>query len=162
MVVNSEVFLERWSESVAIAPNSKVNYPNYLRLNDQYSVKPEGNNGWYGYYPEGLFYFFRDDKGRIFIGVNEVVVPVKMVESAIWTSNLRARYFICLDRKGQVILDFKYRTLRRFIRNPLKLITEFFIPDDDWGLESDVPSFVHSRIKCNDFNEIFEKLIDKN
>lgn len=149
MVARSEdkYILKYWHPSIAI--NNR-----YMQINldgDRYSRKPHSDvnqiDGWYAAYHEGVFVLFKDNLDRILIGWKNHIVDVDRIEKVEWSSTIKGRHFECFGKGNNSLMTANYQTLRRFIFNPLALIGEFLIPDDDWGLVADLPSFVDSGVK---------------
>ncbi len=160
MAVRSEnlFILKAWHQSVSFDDSAiQVAFDD-----DRFSYQRyegEGKfDGWYAKYHEGVFVFFKDNRDRIIIGWNQNAVDVEQINRIDWSSALSGRFFTCYDKCNQSLLKCSYHTYRRFAFNPLKLIGEFFIPDDDWGLECDLPSFIHSSIEDGSIRSKFDQL----
>lgn len=117
-------------------------------------------NGWYAEYSEGTFVFFKNRNGELALGWRNNFELLDNVKSIDWDMSAKRRHLICYNLEGNCILEAKYRTLRRFL-NPIKLFSELFVPDDDWGLNSDLPSHVHSSFNNGNISKNFKTLLDR-
>ncbi|MFY9179902.1 MAG: hypothetical protein WAO12_09030 [Venatoribacter sp.] len=121
----------------------------------------EGGNkfdGWYAKYDEGVFVFFKGNNDQATIGWNKKVVNVDKIYRVDWLNNYSGRLFECFDKNNQSLMKCHYYTYRRFFLNPLSLISEIFMPDDDWGLVCDLPSVVHSSIEDKTIRKTLDQL----
>ncbi|OED48050.1 hypothetical protein ACH42_02785 [Endozoicomonas sp. (ex Bugula neritina AB1)] len=115
-------------------------------------------DGWYAKYDEGVFVFFKDSRDRIIIGWNQNTADVEKINRIDWSSSISGLLFECFDKNNQSLLKCHYYTYRRFGFNPLKLIGEIFMPDDDWGLVCDLPSVIHSSVKDRTIRDKLDQL----
>lgn len=117
--------------------------------------------GWYAKYNEGVFYIFTDDRNNLYIGFDKNHINVSFVSSIQWHSNIKNRKFQAYSEGRDIILEFKYKTLINSLKKPWSILEDIFIPDDDWGLVSDLPSFIHSSFRqgrlYDDFNRLRHK-----
>lgn len=110
-----------------------------------------GCSGWYAVYPEGVFVVFLDESDRVIVGWNGHAETLNSDTSVEWDLSGRGRHFrIVSVSKNLEIIDARYQTFWRYLKNPLLFFFDLFVPDDDWGLMADLPSFVHSSWKRGD------------
>lgn len=103
--------------------------------------------GLYAKYPECLFASWIGNDGMLNLqsGTNKLVVQFD--DAVHWQSSALGRRF-SVRRDGAEIFAIRYHTFfRRLRQRPWSILTEIFMPDDDWGLVCDLPSFIHSNYK---------------
>jgi hypothetical protein len=130
------IVLQRWHE--------KLGCSRYAALSTQaglvmHMARPGRVDGWYAQYAEGLFAYWFDGE-RHFLHWRGRTVPLLPASSIEWSSGAFGLTFKVFC-KGTAELSFGYHTV---IREPWRLITDLVVPDDDWGLVFDLPSFIHS------------------
>ncbi|KZX53508.1 hypothetical protein A3709_10305 [Halioglobus sp. HI00S01] len=154
----SEYILRPWHEVVATDAGLlkiSVSKGEYRASEALESIESQG---WYASYDEGDFVFLRNERGLFCIGWQEKLVELDQIAQIEWESTTRGRSLECRDHQGELLLKVRYRTSKRFLKNPLKLFEELLVPDDDWGLAADLPSFIHSCIEDNNVSEQYELL----
>lgn len=144
--------LKAWHHSVSIADHTIQVTLNDSHFSCQLSGAENRTAGWYAKYHEGIFVFLKDNNNHVIIGWNQNIVDVEKINNTTWTNTFYGRLFECFDQSSQSVLKCNYHTFRRFAFNPLKILGDLLIPDDDWGLECDLPSVIHSCIE----EEVFE------
>lgn len=155
---NNKFVLQYWDQLVAI-DNESIQ----VTLDgDRFSHQPDSGasqvDGWYAAYEEGVFVFFKDNLDRILIGWNQSAIDVDLIDRVNWLNSFSGRLFECFDKGNRSLLKANYHSYRRFIFNPLKLFSEFVMPDDNWGLVADLPSFIHSSIEDGSIYTKFDQL----
>lgn len=123
------------------------------------SEKSEDFSGFYAKYHEGFFVFFTGSDGKLKIGWNGRLISISEVYSTHWHSDTKGRKLVCYDTENQELLTVSYHTFLRFGLNPFKLLSEVFMPDDDWGLVADLPSFVCDFIERGSLQKEFDSLL---
>lgn len=123
---------------------------NFYAVTNDFNVVPLSNSdprtiseisGAYAKYKEGIFAVWCDSEiEEIWLTCNGSSTKLSLDCKLTWQSKLFSRKFSVETDSGQFI-SFRYKTL---IYEPWRLITDLFIPNDDWGLVFDLPSFVHS------------------
>lgn len=121
------------------------------------TAAPKEWHGWYAKYHEGIFIFFKDKQGQLFIGWNGQLVDTKNIIDIKWSSSLRASKFECFDINNISILKFKYETLRKFIFHPLDLLLELLIPDE-WSYTLDLPGLIYCSFKEDSLENKFNSM----
>lgn len=151
--------LNYWDKSVAINRDSiqLILKGNGFFLSS--SIGVEKIDGWYAEYSEGVFVFFKDGRNRIFIGWDQKLIDVNIIARTDWSNRLGGRIFECFDDNNVSLLRFGYNSFKRFYLNPLKLVGELLMPDDEWGLVADLPSFVHSSLESGNIKSNYKKLL---
>ncbi|MEP0068939.1 hypothetical protein [Pyruvatibacter sp.] len=101
-------------------------------------------HGFYAKYREGVFVLYKDKGGRLSIGWKKNVLALDTVDRICWESTLRGLMFECFDQDNHSLMQVRYRWFHQYLINPLKLIWDLVVPDDEWDLVSDLPSWVDS------------------
>lgn len=112
-----------------------------------YSGAPKYISGWYAKYPEGIFILFRSSDGKIKIGFKDKLLDIEQITSIVWSASFKKRSFKVIDERNELLSEFNYNRTINYVFRPWKFFFEAFVPDDDWGLEADLPSFVDSCFK---------------
>lgn len=142
-MLNSEKFLLRpWHSEVSLS-NELIAIE--IR-SDRFGVIessqiPINPSGTYAAYPEGVFVFLTMGKNKVAIGWEHRIFYISDVSSIEWKSDLSGRSFSINLTSSNSSEHFNYVTRSR---NPIKIISDVLFPDDEWGLECDLPSFIHS------------------
>ena len=137
--------IERWHKSLGKEKRLSI-------LNGEY-VKHRGESaisGWYADYTEGRFAFWIEPD-RQYISWRKKRIELKPSSKVHWHSRIAGRKFE-LFSNGILQLKFNYRTLAC---RPWAVVTDFIIPDDDWGLDCDLPSFIHSHHSSGELSSMF-------
>ena len=139
--------LERWTEGLGQSQ--------YVLINEGVLLPTEKSgeiSGWYARYDEGTFAYWRQDE-RDFVSWRKKVIELSPATMVEWSSTASGRHFK-VEKQGVTKLTFSYYTL---LRRPWRMLTELLIPDDDWGLVFDLPSFVHSCFISQNFDTHLEQ-----
>lgn len=137
------MLLERWSDN---------NNTSKFRVLSIDSLKWEEVNsnlvslsidGWFEEYSEGLFAVFCDHTKQAYVFWNGSIYYITYDTTIEWNNTVYGRLFR-LIKNNQAELEFNYMTWHKFITHPWAIITEIFLPDDDYGLINDLPGYVHS------------------
>jgi hypothetical protein len=140
---NSRPLLARWHPLVG--DSYAVRLDGRGRVSARYALKedaPSAPEGVYAHYPEGVFAVFVTE-AEIWVQWHDRQVKLLRDHEVAWQSTFKGRSFR-LCRNGEPDLEFAYRTL---VRGPWRLIVDLLVPDDDWGLVADLPSFIHSHFR---------------
>jgi hypothetical protein len=148
MIEKDGVILKCWHNVVVFKKHKLL----LLSLNnDRFKFTPyQGDQkpcGFYAAYHEGIFAFFATRDGKLQIGWKDQLVDISEISKTVWSSKVSGRSLQALGENGQHLIKAKYHTLKRFLLNPLGLLLEFLMPDDDWGLEADLPSFIDTYVR---------------
>ena len=98
--------------------------------------------GYYQMFPEGCFIIFFFKNGNAVLGWNDNLVYSEELSNVAWEVKKFGLAFKVAKKDGEVE-TFQYMTLKR---QPWRLLTELFIPDDEWDLEGDLPHFAYTRL----------------
>lgn len=120
----------------------------------------EGISGFYAKYPEGLFYVFLDDEGRVCLSWRGRVVKLAEVESIKCRSYFYGRYFCISGSDSGTLMSFRYHTLLGRMFSPKDFWADLL--DDDWGLAADLPQFIESCFRSGDLEERLKCLVKRN
>ena len=162
MAVNNIVYLNYWDKQVSI--NTDILGLNII--DETYCLSTIAQEivsvaGWYAEYPEGTFVFFKDTTGRLLIGWDGNLIVVQFIHVVHWESRVSGRLFVCYDKNEVELMKVSYKTIKRLILSPIRLIRELVSPDDDWGLVADLPSFIHSCFVDGDLQDKYKKLMQR-
>ena len=92
--------------------------------------------------PPGIERFARRCTGNAVLGWNDNLVYSEELSNVAWEVKKFGLAFKVAKKDGEVE-TFQYMTLKR---QPWRLLTELFIPDDEWDLEGDLPHFAYTRL----------------
>lgn len=148
MIEKDGVILKCWHTLVAFKKHELLS----LSLgNERFKFTPyQGEQkacGFYAAYHEGIFVFFVTEDGKLQIGWKDQLVGISEIFKTVWSSEVSGRSFGAFGEDGQHLIQARYHTLKRFLLNPLGLLLEFLMSDDDWGLEADLPSFIDNYVR---------------
>ncbi len=153
------VTLRYWSETVSINGQLfEVNIDlNELELvNSKLTAnRRQGISGIYAKYPEGIFAVLFC-KNNWFLMWRGRLIELQNISEVSWSSTILGRNFIVKNRDGHIALKVNYKTVLCGLINPIRMFVD--IVDDDWGLDSDLPSYIESCMrvdKCLDRIEGF-------
>ena len=159
---NYEIYLNYWDSQVSInASKLCLSIADGAYCSSIIDKNIVGVTGWYANYPEGIFVFFEDADGRLLIGWDGHLIDVQLIHLISWDSSVSGRLFVCYDKNQIELLKVPYRTLKRLMLNPIKLVGELVAPNDDWGLVADLPSFIHSCFVDGDLQGKYKKLFQR-
>ena len=128
------IYIERWNSDLGEAKYLSVTESGFLPVDECLTI-----SGWYANYKEGQFVYWVEDDRQYIKWKNQ---KIELDTSSVikWRSGYTGREFEVY--RDQVLkLNVRYRSL--FYR-PWALITDIIVPGDDWGLEYDLPSYIHS------------------
>ena len=155
MIKKEDVILKCWHSVVAFKKHQLltlgVNKGHFQFSPYEGELKP---CGFYAAYHEGIFVFFATEDGKVLIGWKDKLVDVPTIYKAEWSSKASGRCFEAFDQSGQSLMLIRYQTLKQYLWSPFKLLYDILIPDDDWGLVADIPSFIHSHVKSGEQAEL--------
>lgn len=138
---NSMHRLKPWHETLAL-PSGDVEIS---IIEDSFSLIDRGSansliSGFYAQYREGLFFIAFGEGNFVCFGWSGRAIWSKDVEESWWSNETMGLEFGCRLKSGEKF-SFEYQTLKS---NPLRLITDLFVPDDEWDLVGDLPCFLQS------------------
>lgn len=138
---NVEAVLVPWRGSVD-AGNSGI----MLGATGMYSVAKnfKATVAVFAIYDEGLFAVWIGDTERLVVQAGNQRVKLGSSDKTDWSRSTAGRR-LSIIRSRKHVLTFLCASLEVLLTRSTKLIKGFLRPDEDWGLESDLPSFVHSR-----------------
>ena len=161
--MSSIKLLEQWASGCIKKTNSSPRFMEFSTFSKEWKTSNNQHrrlvDGWFSEYEEGLFGVFCDEKFKVNIVWNNNIYVISKIDRIEWRSNVCGRTFEILNNDS-VVFRFDYMTWRRFIFRPWLLFYEIFVPDDDWGLVYDIPSFVHSSYTLR--KPIYESLAEWN
>lgn len=125
-------------------------------------IAKEEIKGFFACYPEGIFCWYKNNSGALFISWNGKRQVLGSIDTIQWTSEMWGRHFVARDKQDKIVMDFRYQTAKGlFFSHPFEFIVELFCPDDDWGLVGDLPSFVDSCFNDNTIFDSFESILEE-
>lgn len=139
------ILLQKWDSRDALTPEFQefdVTFKKWRPIHRDEINREIKIQGWFSKFPEGIFASFEVEYDVYFYW-NSLIYVFKDGDSVKWRSAITGRTFN-IYRNSCLMFEARYMTLKRFILSPWKIFEDLLLPDDDWGLENDLPSFVHS------------------
>ena len=117
-------------------------------------------SGVFAYYPEGLFMIWNSkDKGYC-LAFGRKVVSLSNIAKISLVSENQGKRFSAYGWDDSVLLSFSYyTTLGRLLREPVWLILDVIVPDDDWWLVADLPGEFQSVFNRGLFENWFGQIL---
>lgn len=142
------IILKRWSHNVGEATYCLYDNKTLQPISDE----PKQIDGYYAVYREGVFCVWLQNDVP-YCSWNGTTCLVDATTQIDWQSTCWYRQFrITLPNQSQIA--FKYHT---FARNIWAYLQSFLFLDDDWGLNHDLPSHVHSCHRLKDFSALISR-----
>ena len=148
--------LTPWHKSVSYGRQNLVIVTSSSHARMSHKSRDEASSdGFYAVYPEGWFFVALDEAGRAVFGWERVAISFSDVKRVDWSGRLFSREFSAEIKSGHVIC-FRYKTL---VRQPWRIVTDIILPDDDWGLVCDLPSWADSMLKQDETGQELAKAL---
>lgn len=109
--------------------------------------------GWFAFYEDHPFIVVAVDEdsrsSKFVIGSPPRCFELNADTELRWSSGMGGRLLTATDGK-QSEFHFSYRSPWRYLTRPFVLVRDIILGSDWWGLECDLPSFVHSTYRSLD------------
>ena len=157
--------LDPWHKEVSTNKKPDGIISIFLKENElSFLDQPQSGNisGWYASYFEGVFVFFKDNRGRLLIGWRDKVIDVRCIKKIVFFSNWKKQSFECFDGGGHSLLMFNYMTFRELLFHPLKLFDVIFESPDEWDLVlyNDLPRHISGRFQDGTIFNVYDDLME--
>lgn len=164
MVAESDrdILMKYWDHRVSIDGHYlRLRMDNQLRVRNLSIVRNNAGDvvsGFYASYREGVVVLFRCEE-KVYFGIDSRVFDLNKVSNISWGSSIWGRHFQIkfLDQRNSEI--FRYKTLWRDVISLSGILQDLW--DEDWGLNADMPSFIHSFFNDGTLADKLDLLIER-
>jgi hypothetical protein len=157
-VAKKTLHLKPWHQSVSYRGQNLVIVTSTNHAHLSHKNRDDASpNGFYAVYPEGWFFVALDEGGQTVAGWKRATISLSEVSRIDWSHGLFCREFTA-KIEGKKVASFKYRTL---LRQPWRVVTDLIVPDDDWGLVCDLPSWVDTIFNEDQPGQTLAKALDQ-